>query len=198
MSACIGTKFNWSYFWLLTARVVRVVWLGCWERETVVVIVRRSSGKVPLYRNWGDDPTFELLKGKFGLKSNWDMLLYTMSWSEWHRSRLSTTFRSWDMISESFHYITSTALLGSNIIQKYVECTQFEPMMSQKWCNRNFQRSYLKNEMPWTGNTYVIQSSALCMTTYLSLILGPLYVDQPHKMCNALTFIRSPLYGSTT
>ena len=48
-------------------------------------------------------------------------------------------------------------------------------MTSQKWCNRwcnhNFERLYLKNEMSYTGKTCVIWISSLC-TTYLSLILG--------------------------
>ena len=45
------------------------------------------------------------LKGKFAQKTNWDMLLYTMSWFKWHRSCQSMTFRSWDAASESFDYI---------------------------------------------------------------------------------------------
>ena len=45
-------------------------------------------------------------------------------------------------------------------------------MTSQKWCNQNFERLYLKNEMSYTGKTYVIRISSLCTTTYLSLILG--------------------------
>ena len=72
------------------------------------------------------------LKGKFGLKSNWDML-YAMSWFKWHMSCLCTTFRSWDTASQSFDYIIDYIISVTSLVQTV--CTSIQSL--NQWCHRN-------------------------------------------------------------
>ena len=94
---------------------------------------RRTTSSLPKYNSssqcwrngrWVISCTFggqrcsQNLKGKFTQKANWDMLLYTMSQFEWHRSCPSTTFRSWDMTSESSDLIISMTSLTPSLYRR--------------------------------------------------------------------------------
>ena len=83
-----------------------------WPVGTIWAYAMRHHQTAARMNNTTQRPT---LKGKFTQKANWDMLLYTMSQFEWHRSCPSMTFRSWDMTSESSDLIISMTSLTPSL-----------------------------------------------------------------------------------
>ena len=116
------------------------------------------------------------LKGKFAQNTNWDILLYAMSWFKWHRSSLSTTFCSWDTASESFESwiqcCTWVHTIGFNDVPEmmwWMMSSELSHTVSKEWtavdwqdfCRLNWLVAY--NNIPQfmferTANVFVLTS----------------------------------------